>query len=284
MENKGLAPIENLKNERLKINKYLKLMGSLKNKFEKNTVSSLKSALADLKKAESILNKLKMDESLKESLKKEIEEYESKAKGSINSHLKSFAISLEQLLKPYNIRLRGNVPNLSAGIYEIKMNESDLSVTIYYGHEYEKIANLDMDAEEVAAKIAKIDKTLFRLDNFNEKSFLENLLKAYERYISLHNLQFGEKASMKDFLGEFVLVMQKSRFYVDPIKKNYKEYSRLQFSADLSKLKTLTIGNNRLFLMSATRAYTSKRSDFVWIPQDRKGDGYYCSHLYFKKI
>lgn len=284
MENKNSSPLEKLKKEKNKINNYIKLLNSINKNLEKNTVKSLKSSRRDLKKAESTLNILNLTDSLKYSLKEELEQYRNRIAKSLTERSRHFTTDLEKILKDYGIKVKGNIPKLMAGIYEIKMDEEDLAVTIYYGQEYEKIAKTDMDAEVVAKKIISVNKSLFDTDKFEEKSFLENLLKAYKRYISLRNIQFGERVPLKDFLGEFAMTMQKNSFYTNPVKKNYKEYSRLQFSADLSKIKTRIIDNNKFILVTATRAYTSKSSNFIWVPQNEKGEGNWYSHLQFKKI
>ena len=44
------------------------------------------------------------------------------------------------------------------------------------------------------------------------------------------------------------------------------------------------IGNYEMSLVIATRAYTRRKSDFLWVPSNEKGDGTYISHLKFREV
>jgi len=52
----------------------------------------------------------------------------------------------------------------------------------------------------------------------------------------------------------------------------------------LYRLKEREIENLELNLVTATRAYTRKRSDFLWVPSNERGDGVYISHIKFREV
>ena len=77
---------------------------------------------------------------------------------------------------------------------------------------------------------------------------------------------------------------QNNKFKTNPRKEFYTDYTRFLFSYDLYKLKKRRVQNNELTLIIATRAYTKKYSDFIWVPTNEKGDGNYISHIKFREI
>ena len=63
------------------------------------------------------------------------------------------------------------------------------------------------------------------------------------------------------------------------------DYTRVFFSYDLYRLNTRRLFNHELSLITATRAYTTRKKDYLWIPSKNSTfDGYYISHLSFKDV
>ena len=73
-------------------------------------------------------------------------------------------------------------------------------------------------------------------------------------------------------------------FFLNPSKNNFVGYERAFFSFDISRLESREIEGFELNLITATRSYTKKKADFIWIPSDLLGNGDYISHIVFKEV
>jgi hypothetical protein len=49
-------------------------------------------------------------------------------------------------------------------------------------------------------------------------------------------------------------------------------------------LKERHVENHEINMITATRAFTARRADFLWIPSNDKGDGNYISHIKFREL
>ncbi len=98
------------------------------------------------------------------------------------------------------------------------------------------------------------------------------------------HLQEGNPVEILSILKYIVFLKQDNRFNTDPQKDNFKEYGRALFSYDLFRLSNRKFGSKMLTLDIATRMKTATKSGFLWIPENKNGDGFACSHLAFKEV
>jgi hypothetical protein len=84
-------------------------------------------------------------------------------------------------------------------------------------------------------------------------------------------------------LSEFVLLKQSKRFYVDPQKSHFREYSRAKLSYLLYLLKKSAVQEKDLKLYVATFDATVDKMHSIWIPENEEGEGTYYSHISFEQ-
>ncbi len=280
MEQNG-SPLERIKQESKKLAQYVKLMESVEKKLNTAPYKNLAKIKKEFQKAVAISNTFsECQKSLSNGKNTDVEK---QIKMIEEQAVLKFANTLKEILKKQNIVLTGKIPDLWAKFYQIKIDPRNLKVSLFYGHEYEKIGKFDMDADKVAKIIAETDKMFLKTENFRPDAFIDSLFSAYKKYIKLHDKKMGESVPIKDFPGILALEIQKKTFFADPAKKNFREYSKLMFAGDLYKLRKSHTFKYGFTLVVATRAFANKHTDFIWIPSNEKGDGEIFSHIKFKE-
>lgn len=157
-------------------------------------------------------------------------------------------------------------------------------VDIYYGPEFEKLETTKADPDKVFSRIIDLHKRITQRE-FDDNTFLANLLKSYELCLILNNKKPGETVNVSDILPMYAYIIQEKKFKQNPLKKYYSEYTRTFFSYDLFRLKTRKIENFELRLVTAMRADTKKKFNFIWIPPVKgKGLGESISGVKFKEV
>ena len=199
------------------------------------------------------------------------------------SQKKSFGQRLEQALQQLGFELKGHYPTLKVSFYTLKMDLDNNNVEIWYGPEQEKLDSSKLIPETIAQKLKNVHAQITQRE-FNDKTSLSNLYSAYKVAVYHKDGKIGDAAPITDVLSNLAFLIQNRRFKMNPVKENYREYGRVFFSYDLYRLKERRIGNLELGLVTATRAYTRKRSGFLWIPSNERGDGSYISHIKFREI
>jgi len=256
---------------------------ALKRLTQKEPQDNLYRIVQEVVKIEKALKQSRLDEFVKEGITQHIQPIKSKIPELEEKAKKSFGQRLEQTLRDEGFELTGHYPTLKVMFYTLKIDLGNNSVEIWYGPEQEKLESLKPIPKTITQKLKNAHAQITQR-KFNNKTFLSNLQKAYSVVVHHTGGKIGDAAPITDVLSTFAFLIQSRRFKMDPLKEHYREYGRVFFSYDLFRLKERRIENRELSLVTATRAYTRRRSGFLWIPSNERGDGSYISHIKFRVV
>jgi len=195
---------------------------------------------------------------------------------------RQFLNNLEKLLKERKFELRGTLPVLKTGLFSFKIDFDNPTVSIWYGPEQEKVATCKLDYKILAETLDRYYNFIISRE-FEENKFLKSIYQAYRITIFKKERNAGDQVPIIDLLLDYIFNIQSNRYKANPRREFYTDYPRYLFSYDLYRLRKRKYQNYELTLIIATRAYTKKQSDFLWIPTNDKGDGNYISHIKFRE-
>ncbi|MEO0283883.1 MAG: hypothetical protein ABIN17_02270 [candidate division WOR-3 bacterium] len=244
----------------------------------KDTLSKI---LEELPKFEELL---KFTEYIK-NFKNWLENYQKELQAVEKEIQDRFGCELEEALKEQNLSLRGHYPELKTWLFTIELLFDKGYATIWYGPKQERLAQCSLSVSQVTKKIFELKKQLG--SQVNEEEFLKKLYYAYQRKLIIKGDKNGTALPIIEILPEVAYLLQEPRFHKNPKKEYYKSYTRCDFSYDLFRIlnsEKNKIFNCRLSLVVASLAHTKKREDFLWIPNDEKGNGTVYSHLKFEEV
>jgi hypothetical protein len=232
---------------------------------------------------EKTLKQSRLDEFIKEGIEQYLQPIKAKIPEWEDSVHKSFGQKLEEALKQSGFELEGHYPNLKVLFYTLEVNLDNNTVTIWFGPLQEKLKTCKLIPEDIVKEL-KDNHNKITQQRFDDKTFSSYLYEAYKISSYRNELKIGDQIKIRDILSEFAFLIQDNTFKINPIKNRYKDYGSVFFAYDLCKLKERNIENHELNMITATRAFTAKRSDFLWIPSNEKGDGNYVSHIKFREL
>lgn len=273
--------IENIKALSKNAQKIIKLVG----KYEKLTenpidnVYVLEKTLAEISKvAESL-----PDFDLKESLRTWVQTKKDELERTREDFRFRFGQQLKQLLESDGKQMSGQYPLLRIGLYTLSLNFEFGEATLYFGPEIEKLrSKIPLEPRTVAEIIKKTDDALKAIKSTPEDIF-KDLSEAYEHSLRLTNKSFGEKLLITEVLHQFVVLKQTKQFFIDPQRKNFREFSRVMLSYMLYLLKKAHFSERGMKLYIATFDATVDKRNAIWIPENETGEGTYYSHISFEK-
>lgn len=205
-------------------------------------------------------------------------ETENSIMDALNAKLQSeFAMDLYNELQFNNLKLRGHMPKLKASFYNIDVDFQKNLCNLTYGLDNDHIANLKINPKNISEYMVKVNQNLDKQYG-DGKLFQNNIVEAYENIISKAKTRAG-KVSIIDVLLEISLLKQGRKFRIDPSRKNYSTYSRIQFSYDLFRLLKDHPTEIRLKLSTATRAQATNKLHYLWIPKNSRGEGSIFSYI-----
>jgi len=274
--------IKRISKEKANLQNMLKYIKSIEG-LAQNPLGNLDKIKQDVIKIEKTLKQSSLDEFIKEGVEHHIQPIKSKIPEWDEQFKKSFGQKLEDALKREGFELGGHYPLLKVLFYTLEVNLSNGNVTIWYGPQQEKLETCKLMPEIVVQKLKDNHNKIVQR-NFEDKLFFTNLYEAYKMAVYRNDKKIGDALSISEVLLWYAFLIQDKRFKTNPTKNSYKEYGRVFFSYDLYRLKERRIENHELSLITATRAYTKRRSDFLWIPSNEKGDGNYISHIKFREV
>lgn len=181
----------------------------------------------------------------------------------------AFGREIERELNKIGFDLEGHYPLLKTMFYVLEVDFDDNKVGIWYGPEQEKLASRKLSASDVAKELIKQHK-LITEHRFTGDRFIRNLYDAYNA------VRDHDRAAIPDIVSEYAA----RNIYGTKTKKTVRTY----LSYDLYRLKIRIVDGMELSLVTATRAYTQRKSDFLWIPTNTRGRGMYISHIRFRKV
>lgn len=120
---------------------------------------------------------------------------------------------------------------------------------------------------------------------FNPDDFFEKCRQAYSRVIRLDGLNPGDRVEILRFLPELAFLMQPNKFQENPIRKNYRPYSRARFAYDIYRLRQaggLVRDGLRINFGVATGITATKKRRVIYM-EDPFGAGEYKLTVFFTK-
>ncbi|MCX8015369.1 MAG: hypothetical protein N2748_05050 [candidate division WOR-3 bacterium] len=262
----------------LLLNKIKKRFDSLNSTTTEQIVSQpyqFEKQIAEIKK---LLNEPELAENIGTSkLYEQLTKFIMQKESEINKYKEEYHFQLGSKMKEMFSgfgEVKGQLPILRVKFYTIKFDFANGEVTIWWGPEKELIKKIDLNLDLIIQTVKSFDENLNKMWNRIE-DFFNTLKSAYERYIKINNLSIGAKVNLLDVLSESIILMQNKSFRINPIKTHFTEYSRIQFSYDLYRLKTTSQLMENIQLSVATFAITENREKSLWIPDNEMGEGTY---------
>ncbi|NVM22570.1 MAG: hypothetical protein HWN68_12425 [Desulfobacterales bacterium] len=251
-------------------------------KIETKSLESLQKLNFTLLKIERRASSLE-EGSLKDSLMIWIEE-EQKELEEINTKLKSrFLIDLDKSLREKGLNLKGRMHNLKCGFYTIDIDLINNRCKLYYGPKEEFIVILKLDIETITQFIVHHRKQLDASFSY-PAIFLSQLNKAYKAVTNRLEDQHGKKAPIIDVMVELSILKQSRKFRTDPLRENFQDYGRVQFSYDLYRIIQIPTKTFTLRLSTATRSQARNRGEYLWVPKNERGDGTIYSYIELRRL
>lgn len=269
------------------ISKYSKFFQRLIGNYEKNKLRKEDFLLLEksLKKIKEFCEKIEFNE-LKNLVSEWIKKEEEWLKNAITEKQEKFGRELKEELEKNNFSFSGIFPNIKIGLFTLEINFDLNTCQLFYGPKIERLKTKIPLHPQTIVKTLK-DYLNYLNQPFNPNEYFKKLLSAYERFLFFQKLNFGEKVFLTELLSELIFLLQKKEFYLDPKRENFQEYSRINFSYDLYRLKTF-LGNqleNYTFkLWIAPFDATLDRKKSIWIPNNEMGEGTYFSYISFEKV
>jgi len=185
-------------------------------------------------------------------------------------------------LQAQGLRVEGNLPLLKVGHLSLEfVFGAKGACNIWFGPKISRLAVCGLDAEQIAAKTCEFHSSLFAAE-FDEQAFLKKLRKAYKLALTTAGKGDGDRVPIVALMTNMAFLMQKPTFLTDPRRESFTPYGRVEFAADLSRLKNRTIGEWTLRLDVATMVQTKRLEDHLWIP--RNPDGAHYATASFVKV
>lgn len=247
---------------------------------EDEPVDNLHKIKQEITKVEKILKQTKLEGVVKESVEQRIQPVTSKIPEWEEQARKIFGQKFKYALKQVDSELDGNYPLFKVLFYTLDVNLDNSNAIIWYGPQQERLDTCKRIPEVIVQKLVDNHAKITQRD-FDDKTFLSNLYEAYRLTSCQNGKEIGDSLPILDVLLAYTFLIQNKKFKTDPVKRSYTEYGRVFFSYDLYRLKERNIENRELGLVTAIRAYTRRRSDFLWMPYSERGDGTYISHITF---
>jgi len=184
-----------------------------------------------------------------------------------------FGKELEIGLQKLGLTLGGQYPLLQAGVFSFKMLAETSKVEIWFGPEQELLETAPLSAAEVCKYVERQRKQLG--SNLKPDQLLEKLERTYQQLRRPEQLE----VRLIELLPMMASLLQSAKWHQNPIRENYRSYSRADFSYDLARCGRDQALRGRLQLKVATRSNTRNRNDFLWIPNETSAGGTTYSHL-----
>jgi len=271
-----------LSEEKNNLQNLLKFIKNI-NKYQNDQLKNLHRIKQNIVKIKKALKQSKLEDFVKERVERYIQSMNSKVIKWEEDAKRNFGQKLENELREGGFELRGHYPLLKVSFYTLEVDLENFKVLIWYGPQQEKLEICKLIPEEIVKKLRVIrDKITQR--HFDDNEFLSKVYEAYKISVYRQNKKSGDQISISDILFEYAFLIQDKKFRTNPLKDNYKEYGRVLFSYDLYRLRERRLNDRELSLITATRAYTRRKSDFLWIPSNERGDGSYISHIKFGEV
>ena len=251
------------------------LLGNLQ-KLDQDRTLNLKQIKAQLLKLEKLANDSRENQPTLKELLESLAEYQKEIEALAKKTETDFGSTLEKELQIIGHSLSGHYPLLSAGLFRIEVDFRSWSIKLWYGPKQELLDRCPISAQEVTRRLEILKPQLG--SNLEESAFSQTLFSAYSRVL---NNNLGEPAPIIKVLNAFAEAINETKQAKQYSKGKVPIYNRQDFSYDLFRLRGANLG---LKLVVATKAFSKRRQDFLWIPSDESGNGSIYSHLKFPEV
>jgi len=257
-----LSKIKDIEKKVTYIRKQLELYSKLKNDI--NQSYKAEEVLTNVENMVLQVDGLQMDD-LHEFIKRE--------RMVVESHKRELryrlAQQLEQRLSKLELTLKGQYPTLRAGLYTMKLDFIRGKVDIFWGPD--KVATVDLNADSIVGEIEKLESLL--KGEFDPANYMQLIAQAYMKVIKHKGLTPGDKIMLSELHQQLTIMMQSKAFWVNPIRRNLREYPRYRFAYDMYRV--MRKYGDRIQLTVATFDATKDPEKAIWIPDnDEKGTRY----------
>lgn len=192
-----------------------------------------------------------------DALRSWLQEMRAANQRELSEHKRLLGIQLDKLLQEQGLKLYGQFPNVHAGLFTLAIDFEKGACVVWYGRKKEQLARVTtLDAEKIVQKLMSVRESLG--GGLDEGQFQTVLERAFA-FASSEN----HHVTLREMLPYVALLHQSSRFLNNPLRKNYQEYGRADFSFDLFRHEAV---RKRFKLATATRQQTQKSADSLWIP------------------
>jgi len=184
---------------------------------------------------------------------------------------RKFGIEIEKGLRDIGLSISGTYPLLKVyPFYTLEIDFDNNIATIWYGYQHEMLWTGEIYANEVIRMFKYLHNKITNRP-FDDEDFLESIYSIWKSSIT----EFGDKVPIRYIADKYANTVT---------EYNYREYTYVFFSYDLYRLKIRRIDDMEINLVVATRAYTRRIQDFLWVPYNKRLGGSYISHIKFRKI
>ncbi len=171
---------------------------------------------------------------------------------------------LDDELRNRGHRLSGRLPTLECGPLTIELALADKAeLRIWYGPKIARLGTAPLDAPRAAAMVSEVISGLSVA--IDDEAFLREVQAAWRAAVARAGGAPGDRPPIVSVLGEMAAGRQSVKWARDPVKSAYREYTRVQFSFDLGRLRTRRVDDAELQLTVATRDQTKSASDHLWV-------------------
>jgi len=196
----------------------------------------------------------------------------------------NFGAELRSALAGQGFLLVGQFPTLRAGLYTLRLDFDAGSAGIYWGPEVETIrTRVPLASEAITRAVADFDRNL-RSPEFHPEGLLALVYQGYQRECLAQHIPDAGRVLLTAVLREVAFLVQTKRFGINPVRGNFRDYSRIQFGFDLFRLKQfecLRAKGRQMHMAVATFDSTTDRAKALWVPDNEQGEGTYYSYLSF---
>jgi DNA-binding transcriptional MerR regulator len=248
-------------------------------RLDQNRNENLPKIKQAISRLNDVANSLKGD-TLVQQLANWMSQYESKVKNTEEEIRKRLGAELEKELEKLDLPLSGQYPELKAGLFTIELDFDQWKAVLWYGPKQERLVQCPLSVSKIASLLQEEKEKLG--SQLPEEQLFEKLRDAYYRVAE----KGGGVVPIIRVVAELSYLLQSKRFIQDPKRENYRSYSRADFSYDLFRIRKFQMHSffpSRIYLTTATRDHTKRRSDFLWVPDDENGKGTTYSHLRFEE-
>ncbi len=225
-----------------------------------------------LKKIERAMEKLALSPALKRTLQQWVSQEREMLEPQKQRYRWTYFHRLQEAVASLNLTLQGQDPNFYAGLYTFRPNFERGTLRIFWGPE--EIAQVPLDPERVVEAIRTFEQHLNT--PFHADEFFHLLLTAYRKVVEEGGRTSPQRgrAPLLHVLRQLVFLRQSSAFWANPSKRNFREYSRVQFAYDLYRLRRSSYGS-RIQLVVATFDQTRDPHQALFVPDSpEKGTRY----------